>query len=488
MRSDQSPFSDSRIEQLFGAEDAEGERKERFKEYFVYNKSFEKLTEDLPIRILVGHKGVGKSALLRRAYLDDEESGRLAVFIQPGDVEEIAQHVNAGDFNQLIESWKRGIIRVIAKKAAERLGADAVEGAMSGWKANLTKGLSSTVFDFLSLIKPQIAGQVELSIFDKFAKTKNIFVYIDDIDRGWKASASDIHNISALMNAVRDLGNADDNIRCRIALRTDVYYLVRTSDESTDKIERNIIRLTWTNHEILCLTAYRIAKSFGMPVTYEQVSKMKQDQISRDILAKVIEGRFSGEGHWSKAPIHRVMLSLCRARPRDLIKLFHGAAKVAYKNNHAIITSGDLERSFPAYSEERLQDLVNEFKSELPQIQAVLLQFRPPKRERRTSEMFLYSRDQITVKMKSIRQHVGIHFTSGKSASDIELLTFLYKIDFLQARAQEADGSIVRRNFDQNRFLVNPTTDFGFDMEVHPAYRWALQPTDMQSVIDSWTS
>ncbi|QJU58713.1 hypothetical protein HL653_13890 [Sphingomonas sp. AP4-R1] len=479
-------FTDREIENLFGAEDAEGERKERFKEYFVANKSYEKLTEDLPIRILVGHKGVGKSALLRRAYLDDEESGRLAVFIQPGDIEEIAHEIKSQDFNRLIEGWKRGIVRVIAKKAAERLGASSIEKTMSGWAANLTKGLSATIFDFLSLIKPEIAGQVEKSLFDRFSKTMNIFVYIDDIDRGWKASNSDINSISALLNAIRDLGNADENMRCRIALRTDVYYLVRTSDESTDKIERNIIQLTWTNHEILCLAAYRISRSFGKLDTYQQIKSMSQSSISRDILSLVIEEKFTGEGHWSKAPIHRVLLSLCRARPRDLIKMFHGAAKAAYLRGHKIITTHDLESSFPRYSEERLQDLVNEFKSELPQIQNVLLQFRPAKRQRRTSDSFLFSRDQIIVKIKNIKQHVSASFTSGKPSSDIELLTFLYKIDFLQARAEEEDGSIVRRNFDQSRFLINPTIDFGFDMEVHPAYRWALQPTDIQGVIDSW--
>lgn len=481
-------FTDTRIEELFGAEDAEGEPIQRFKEYFVANKSYEKLTELLPIRVLVGHKGVGKSALLRRAYLEDEENGRLAVFIQPGDVEEIADELKSIDFNRIIEGWKRGITRVIAKKAAQKLGADSIDAALSGWALNVTKGLSNTLFDFLSILKPKIAGQVELSVLDRFFRNREIFVYIDDIDRGWKASALDISNISALLNAIRDLGNADDNVRCRIALRTDVYYLVRTSDESTDKIERNIIQLTWTNHEILCLTAYRIARSFGKDLTYEQISKMPQNSISRDILSLVIEERFRGEGHWSNAPIHRVLLSLCRARPRDLIKLFHGAAKTAYQNNHATISTQDLESSFPRYSEERLQDLVNEFKSELPQIQAVLLQFRPLKRERRTADSFLYPRDKIVLKIKSIKQHVSIHFTSGKPNSEIEVLTFLYKIDFLQARADGEDGTIIRRNFDQSRFLVNPTTDFGFDMEIHPAYRWALQPTNVQSVIDSWVN
>ena len=74
-------FDDVTIERLFGAEDAENETSERFRAYFFYNKAYESLIAPLPIRILVGHKGVGKSALLRHAYLADQDAGRLAVWI-----------------------------------------------------------------------------------------------------------------------------------------------------------------------------------------------------------------------------------------------------------------------------------------------------------------------------------------------------------------------------------------------------------------------
>ena len=58
-------FDDATIEKLFGADDAENERPERFKQYFYYNHAYDSLVSPLPVRILVGHKGVGKSALLK---------------------------------------------------------------------------------------------------------------------------------------------------------------------------------------------------------------------------------------------------------------------------------------------------------------------------------------------------------------------------------------------------------------------------------------
>ena len=65
---------------------------------------------------------------------------------------------------------------------------------------------------------------------------KQITIYLDDLDRGWENTKNDVKNLSAMLNAVRDLSRDIRNLKFRIALRSDVYYAVRTSDETTDKI------------------------------------------------------------------------------------------------------------------------------------------------------------------------------------------------------------------------------------------------------------
>lgn len=42
---------------MFGAEAAEDEPEYRFRQYFISNKTYENLISDLPLRILIGHKG-----------------------------------------------------------------------------------------------------------------------------------------------------------------------------------------------------------------------------------------------------------------------------------------------------------------------------------------------------------------------------------------------------------------------------------------------
>lgn len=464
-------FTEETIERLFGADVAEEEPTERFLEYFFYNRTYEALRSELPIRVLVGHKGVEKSALLKRSFLADQSEAQPSFWLRPNDLVPIKTAVQGTvDFIRRIEGWKEGILREVIQQFTTAVygpGASVIAADLArGRSRDLAKVLSRGIGDY----------------HKEKGKSAKITIYIDDIDRGWSASAEDITNISALLNAMRDLVGEINYLRFRIGLRSDVYFLVRTSDESTDKIERNVTWLRWNNDEILRLIAIRIETFFNGPYTQERIGKLNQVDIARHILSKVIVPEFEGRGHWSNRPIHNVLLSLTRARPRDLIKLFHGAARKANAGRATIISSQHLESSFVSYSQERLQDVINEFRSELPEIERLLLEMKPTKRERRTASSYRFETSALSVKLQQIMEHVNMRFTNGRAVNVKSLKQFLYKIDFVTARRELPGGTIDRKYFDESRFLASEFIEFGYDWEIHPAYRWALQPQDIADV------
>lgn len=479
-------FTDDTIFEIFGHEAAEDENDDRFLQYFYFNTAYENLTSNLPLRILVGHKGVGKSALIRRAYLADSSANRLAVILQPSAIMALRQEPDSDNFHRLIEDWKRGIVKLIAETALRNTFQRASETDISLPKNSLISNVTETISDaFRKLSEKYGLGGYDRKIIETFYADKKINVYIDDIDRGWTASRKDIVNISALLNSVRDFNRTNKNIKFRIGLRSDVYYLVRTSDESTDKIEGNVIWMRWSGHEILCLMAQRISSYFhDESYSQSELYKKEQSWITSNILSKVITPSFHGLGHWENRPIHNVLLSLTRSRPRDLVKLFHGAARNAYRSNQEIITTKNLQDSFESYSNERLQDIINEFKSELPSIEMLLKSMKPNKKERRTSFGYLYTMAGLSTKINNIRGNINFNFTNGHQISTKSIIQFLYKIDFITARKDTEQG-IERKYFDQSRFLAGEVVDYGFSWEIHPAYRWALQPADVGKVLDS---
>ncbi len=172
-------------------------------------------------------------------------------------------------------------------------------------------------------------------------------------------------------------------------------------------------------------------------------------------------------------------MSLIRKRPRDLIKLCTLAARNAYSRNSSIIQAEDFNAIFEEYSQGRIQDTINEYRSELPDIERLLMNMRPNKKERTAREGYIYRTDELLAKLGNIMEQGKFVFTTGREADKKSLAGFLYKINFITARKESLDGKIIRRYFEESRYLSSQFVDFGFDWEIHPAYRWALQPADV---------
>ncbi len=481
---DEIQFDDFTIREIFGTDTAEDEDPERLKAYFFRNRSYQNLKSQLPLRILVGHKGIGKSALLRMSYLEDTENGELSLWLQPNDL--VIRSTTKQSMLEKIESYKDVINRLIYQKSLDHFEIVASDRDRLGLQTSAKRvinALAEKVADAAGLD----VGAEQQRLRKAFQSTRIVRVYIDDIDRGWSASPDDIQNISALVNASRDLTNeSGSTLQIRIGLRSDAYYLYRTSDESTDKIESNVIRLSWSRHDVLVVAALRVARYFGKRIDLESFEKQSQKEIARE-LYPVIEERFTvGRGHWAGAPTSVVLMSLNRNRPRDLVKLLTEAAKEAYKNGHGRISATDLENVFSNYSHGRITDLCLEFKSELPEIEKLLYNMAPTTKQMRDKEKrWRYTNDELIKKLRNIMSSHTFHFRGGFSTTPKKLAEFLYKIDFLIARNENENGQVEWTHFDQNRMLQSQFVDFGYKWEVHPAYRWALQPKGVLEVLES---
>jgi len=470
-------FNDETIQNLFGFEDAESEKIDRLKKYYLKKNTFERVTSDLPLRILVGHKGTGKSALFKVAIYEDKENGRLPILIKPDDIAELGKKDE--NFLLRIKQWKYGLIKIIGEKVFNELGIS---------DDNNSKKLTRFGAKLISLVTESIKSigdnvnllPAQKMTIDNFLKTKKILVYIDDLDRGWEGRKDDILRISALLNSVRDLSNDNPGLFFRVALRSDVYFLVRTSDESTDKIEGSVVWFEWTNHEIFVMLLKRILTFFSERFDEQQLLRTEQRHLSYH-LEKIMDTKFQGYGKWENAPMHRVILSLIRKRPRDLVKLLTLAARDAYLNRSKKIHTQNLQNVFEEYSQGRIQDTINEYRSELHNIEQLLFGMKPNKKERRENK-YIYTTHELHNKIHNIMQLNNFVFTNGKQANAKTLSQFLYKINFLTARKVIDHGEIVRKYFEESRYLSSSFVDFGYDWEIHPAFRWALQPNETRDI------
>lgn len=329
-------FDEETIRSIFGHEAAEDETIDRLKTYYLKTNIYNSMKSQIPLLILVGHKGVGKSALLKVLSSEDAEEERVAISVQPNDIYDL--DVSSSNFLEKIETWKNGLSNIIFNKLLLSISGMMLEkqnnGAFKNWAERfnnllssiLGKKLSDLQKDKISLSSTEFVMLLKNALFSE----RQIVVYFDDLDRGWENTQNDVKNLSAMLNAIRDLSRDMQNLRFRVALRSDVYYAVRTSDETTDKIDGSVIWQSWTNHEILVMLIKRIETFFGRSIDETKLLSQKQKDISC-YLDSVFESHFQGSGHWENAPMYRVIMSLIRKRPRDLVKLCTLAEKGLYQ-------------------------------------------------------------------------------------------------------------------------------------------------------------
>lgn len=476
-------FDDETIHQLFGHEAAEDEPIEKLMSYYLKNDIFSRVTAKLPLRILVGHKGIGKSALFCVAREHDMQDGIISILLKNNDISEAE---NSSSFNEKINSYKIILLKKIYERVIDEYCNSNSETKDFEWLKMRGRSIIGVFEDFF---KPIIANKATtIGLKSEFIKNflnndKIIVVYIDDLDRGWSASREAVSQLSALINALRDLSSENKGLYFRIALRSDVYYLVRTSDESTDKIESSVVWHSWKNHEILALLAKRVEAFFGTDIDDDSLASESQSSLAKR-LEKVIEPIYYGKGRWEELPTYKMLMTLIRRRPRDLIKLCTLAAQRAYLRKGKKISSKDFSDIFDSYSQSRLQDTINEYSSELKNIRNLLLMMKTSKKDECISQN-LYTTGQLNKKIGKIIGAADLRFFQTPIApSASEVSAFLYKISFLTAR-KDTQNEIIRKYFDDHRYITPDMHDSGFNWEVHPAFRWALDASNTKVILDS---
>lgn len=468
-------FSEEQIREMFGDLAAEDEKRERFSSYFIKTDVYKKIHNFLPIRILVAHKGIGKSALFRMSYLENKRDNVLSIWVKPDDILGIANAGDGTDPLEMIRQWKSGLEELLVEKVISNFNISKDKDIINQISRNglkLTEQVSRIVKKISDIVD---VDRVKKVIADKYLENRKIVIYIDDLDRAWNGSKQNIYRISALLNAVRDMCNETSELCFRISLRSDVYYLVRTADESTDKIDGNVLWLTWTEHELLALLVKRVQSYFSNDISEKDLLGMKQQEMSK-YLNDIMVDTFEGSGKWYNRPIRYIFLSLIRRRPRDLINLCTLAARNANAKGRNLIVTEDWEEVFEQYSSSRLQDTINEHKYELPDIERLLLGMKPSHEMKKTKKPFVYDKERLFRKIEGIMQNGKFYFANNKECTVEELLAFMYKINFLNARKNVDGGFIDRKYFEDNKYITSKSVDFGYDWEVHPAFRWALYP------------
>lgn len=504
MSSTNNDFKKENRIRLFGHEDAGKEKDARLSEYYFKTTQYEDIASDLGLQIVVGEKGTGKSALLKMAYINGKQSEDVALWIRLDDLSEIYEELlTEENLYKLKTLWKKAISRLVVMRLAEEISVALNEDYNQALRWAYESGYSKR--DFIAhtakLLKPLYEKYVstestespqEHRVLERLITKQEVRLFFDDFDLDWKGNIQDVKRIKSLILSLSDMTSDMDGLSARIALRTDVYDMIR-DQEFSDKFESSIIKCKWNNQQILRALAKRICTYYSIPFDEEKAKDDNTLQYNiQEYLNVVFEKRFSEYSRiWPNAPIHRVMFSLLRRKPRDMVKLCQNVAECAYEKSLDKIDGDCFISILDNYSQERMKDIINEYKNVIKGLEPLLMRMAPTQQEikERYKERYVYTTAQLYGKIKNILQNVPVQIynpnTEGLTNADVhDVAYFLYKIGFITGR-KKPYKKIERVYFEQSPYLLKKNVgDGGYSWEIHPAYRAALA----LGIKDNWLS
>jgi hypothetical protein len=464
--------------------DDSAEKDAHLLEYFVSSDAFRRLAERRR-SLVVGRKGSGKSALLKK--LDEHFSGEPnthVVRITP-KFNTLRTVLNDSDlrtgFGEEIffqHTWLRQILTDCLCEIGHQAKGTYCSGSYD-YARGVARVLNRTSKDFVENIsdilnqlklKAGSLGELGLSLQKDLRETSGIeelqhhavelcrggasFVaLVDDLDLGWDNSATANNLLLGLLSASNHLSSLNASIHPVIFLREDVYSILLGQTQHADKY-RDVERIRWTQDQLIEILAKRI-----------NFNRRRDDEDELDDAFHSVFPRTIGTANTDNWLVEKTL-----SRPRELIQL----ARYYTEDLRSDEPSDDgLKNSEPEYSNWKLDDLCAEYSNQYPGLNAVMAYWKTKFFRRK----YHLKREEVDEMALEIMLNVEINqqwFNQLVDGTNIAgFLAVLYEIGFIGDFVLGGEGG--SRTFYSYQEYHQPLFD---EVQIHPCFRRAVNTVE----------
>lgn len=479
---------------LFGNDAGEDEREDVLVSYFVDQPAFRRfLDAGEPLRVAVGRKGTGKSALLMRFAHDLRADAALPLVLHlvPANLVSLKEPP-ATDNGVVLENWwKQVLCGAINMELAREIGfawkdeqIALVESAeVAGFKGkNLVSALLSRLVGKISVggvvdivPKPQPAANPEqlLARVQKLsAAPRRVWLLLDDIDTHFQNSPAQRAYVASFFAVCRALPREIAGIGIRATVRTDVF--ASLGAEHLDKIEQYMTPLTWPAALQKTLLAQRVAAYLRRNEPEAPEAKWSAEAEGDALIELVFARRMKWGG--SAAPPAHVLRVLGGGRPRWMMQLSRQAGEAAAGEGAGRIGAMHVQQAMAGFGRRRLADLYNEHGYQFTDLRRLIESFSGGARRYDTAALVAHIESAYLARVTP-GAVPAVDGTPYRGA--LQLAHFLYKCGFVNGNNRD-DASMARPEFvtwdaRPDLLQVDTNLDDGMAWEIQPAVRRILR-------------
>ena len=442
------------------------------------------------MRILVGNKGTGKTAILEWISAVTASKKLPSLLLRPDNLKTDMLGASSD-----IGSLKNHFYSALIHGIATQIGAN-LKGFLVGDKAilfNEAKKAGKTSPDYVEKtlelltaisvpvtkvdgvkLAKELAGDgnpnaLIAAINNHLLSTGNIFILlIDDTDQVAIPTQSDqLNRIWALLLAVRKLGGECKTLRCIVSLRSEIW---------TRLISEELGQRDQTDHLRDLVVSLRVSDDLMKKILLRRLTLAAKDadNFKGDPYNLFFDGdRVTLPTSTETRPWDTFILKSARERPRDVIQLVRKMIDRAEKNHSQKIDNRAAADGMKDFSKERVQDLATEFSQDCQTIKKIIDGFAQLK--------FEVGYDEILTHLKSVGSEFSL-IIRGETIKPndqnhaLYLLKFLHETGFINPKVLDnrQDRGFRHISFEDNPDFVESANTNEMKQatwEIHPAFR-----------------
>lgn len=447
---------------------------------FYETPDFRSLLEDGEYQVVVGRRGVGKSALcyrLQKAWRNAPHSHLAELCPDENQIIGLRPHFEHLAIKPTYihaasrTAWRYALIMEASALIWEHYkfrGADTtgvLKNHLGAWvnsgkdiaarlrqslrKAlNTQQGPEANVADLPARLE---VDEVQAVLKSGLSQSKEqIILLIDRLDEGYEADTIGIGLLVGLIHAAIDLNTRFPEIRVILFLRDNIFRAISRIDPNYSRtVEGHVLRLHWDEYHLFNMITNRLRRAFGL--VHESSIKVWNAVAADDL---------TGKDGFKKCLKHTLY------RPRDLLSLLNQTLYEATRAGKTRPVYSDVELVAKDISRSRLEDLIKEYEAVFPGLESCLASFsgRRPLLSLTESEHLVSAIMEDGDQPQAVRQHFAILNQPS------EIIRSLYSIGFLGVQDAKTKTFVFCHDGKSAPVAIAPQAQ----LFIHPCYWLAL--------------
>lgn len=478
-------YVDLTDERIFGNDAGDDEDEESLNFYFYERPEFQRFYDrTTPLRIVKARKGTGKSALLRRTEAVAKKKFPDDLFVTCKGSEISPDFSRADVSSNPVLAWQKAICARINRELGAKIRVAITDDEISLVEAaeldsfrgrNLLSALSDRLLKKLPMpgagelerSRTVIGDEVQLLRRYSSNESQAVWFVVDDIDATFKNTELNRTQLAAFFSACRNLVQRVKGLTIRVAVRTDVWTLLRGADEALDKCDQYVFNLRWSTEQVAYILISKVDAYFQVHLKIPSVPGQSETVRKAQAFNTVFQPKFAW-GRDNKIDSQSYVALYSHGRPRWSAALCREAARIADTRGHLKIDEPDIRSVLAAYSVQRRLDIAGEHSQEYQDFNALVQVFSGWNRTFTTQEMLSRISNSYLKKVVD---------SESRLFDAVQLAHLLFRSGVITAISKGSARGVKRMEYEDRPTLLTSRAalDEGFDWEIPMFLRAALK-------------